>query len=59
MDGIRPHMPLALGSGHDSFEGVAGTKLKRILIIDDARDRALWLKASLELAEYVVVGATS
>ena len=31
-------------------------KLKRILIIDDARDRALWLKVSLELAEYVVVG---
>ncbi len=33
--------------------------MKRILIIDDARDRALWLKASLELAEYVVVGALS
>ncbi len=30
--------------------------MKRILIIDDARDRAAWLKASLELAEYVVVG---
>jgi response regulator NasT len=31
-------------------------KLKRILIIDDARDRAAWLKASLELAEFDVVG---
>jgi two-component system, response regulator / RNA-binding antiterminator len=30
--------------------------LKRILIIDDARDRAAWLKASLELAEFNVVG---
>jgi len=30
--------------------------LKRILIIDDARDRAAWLKASLELAEFDVVG---
>jgi len=30
--------------------------LKRILIIDDVRDRAAWLKASLELAEYEVVG---
>ena len=30
--------------------------MKRILSIDDARDRAAWLKASLELAEYVVVG---
>jgi response regulator NasT len=30
--------------------------LKRILIIDDVRDRAAWLKASLELAEYDVVG---
>jgi len=30
--------------------------LKRILIIDDMRDRAAWLKASLELAEYDVVG---
>jgi len=30
--------------------------LQRILIIDDVRDRAAWLKASLELAEYVVVG---
>ena len=30
--------------------------MKRILIIDDARDRAAWLKASLELAEYEVVG---
>jgi response regulator NasT len=29
--------------------------LKRILIIDDVRDRAAWLKASLELAEYDVV----
>jgi two-component system, response regulator / RNA-binding antiterminator len=33
-----------------------GAKLKRILIIDDVRDRAAWLKASLELAEYDVVG---
>jgi len=30
--------------------------LKRILIIDDVQDRAAWLKASLELAEYDVVG---
>jgi response regulator NasT len=30
--------------------------LKRILIIDDARDRAAWLKASLELAGFAVVG---
>jgi response regulator NasT len=30
--------------------------LKRILIIDDLRDRAAWLKASLELAEFDVVG---
>jgi len=30
--------------------------LKRILIIDDVTDRAAWLKASLELAEYAVVG---
>lgn len=30
--------------------------MKRILIIDDVRDRAAWLKASLELAEYDVVG---
>lgn len=30
--------------------------MKRILIIDDVRDRAAWLKASLELAEYEVVG---
>lgn len=30
--------------------------MQRILIIDDVRDRAAWLKASLELAEYVVVG---
>ncbi len=34
-------------------------KLKRILIIDDARDRASWLKVSLELAEYVVSGVLS
>ena len=32
------------------------SKLKRILIIDDVRDRATWLKASLELAEFDVVG---
>ena len=30
--------------------------MKRILIIDDVRDRAAWLKASLELAEFEVVG---
>ncbi|MDO8350459.1 MAG: ANTAR domain-containing protein [Gallionella sp.] len=30
--------------------------MKRILIIDDVRDRAAWLKTSLELAEYDVVG---
>jgi response regulator NasT len=30
--------------------------LKRILIIDDVRDRAAWLKASLELADFTVVG---
>jgi response regulator NasT len=30
--------------------------VKRILIIDDVRDRAAWLKASLELARYDVVG---
>ena len=30
--------------------------LKRILIIDDVTDRAAWLKASLELAEFNVVG---
>jgi response regulator NasT len=33
-----------------------GDKLKRILIIDDVRDRAAWLKASLELADFEVVG---
>lgn len=30
--------------------------MKRILIIDDVRDRAAWLKVSLELAEFDVVG---
>ncbi len=30
--------------------------MKRILIIDDVKDRAAWLKASLELAEFEVVG---
>ena len=30
--------------------------LKRILIIDDVTDRAAWLQASLELAEFNVVG---
>ncbi|MFA6121078.1 MAG: ANTAR domain-containing protein [Sideroxydans sp.] len=30
--------------------------MKRILIIDDVRDRAAWLKASLELADFEVVG---
>ncbi len=33
--------------------------MKRILIIDDVRDRAAWLKASLELAKYDVVGVLS
>lgn len=33
-----------------------GDRLKRILIIDDVRERAAWLKASLELAEYDVAG---
>ena len=33
--------------------------MKRILIIDDVRDRAAWLKASLELAGFDVVGALS
>lgn len=32
------------------------TRLKRILIIDDVTDRAAWLKASLELAGFDVVG---
>ena len=30
--------------------------MKKILIIDDVRDRAAWLKASLELAEFNVAG---
>jgi response regulator NasT len=30
--------------------------LKRILIIDDVKDRSAWLRASLELADYAVVG---
>lgn len=30
--------------------------MKRILIIDDVRDRAAWLRASLEVAEFDVVG---
>lgn len=30
--------------------------MKKILIIDDVRERASWLKASLELAEFDVVG---
>jgi response regulator NasT len=30
--------------------------VQRILIIDDVKDRAAWLKASLELADFVVVG---
>ncbi len=30
--------------------------MKRILIIDDVRDRAAWLKASLEVADFHVVG---
>lgn len=33
-----------------------GAKVERILIIDDVKDRAAWLKASLELAEFNVVG---
>jgi response regulator NasT len=40
----------------ESVLDMRGAKLKRILIIDDVRDRAAWLKASLELAEYDVVG---
>ncbi len=31
-------------------------KLKKILIVDDVRDRAAWLKASLESADFDVVG---
>ncbi|MGB7597044.1 MAG: ANTAR domain-containing protein [Gallionella sp.] len=31
--------------------------MKRILIIDDVRDRAAWLRASLELAGFDVVGS--
>jgi response regulator NasT len=31
-------------------------RLKKILIIDDVRDRAAWLKASLELAGFEVIG---
>lgn len=34
-------------------------RLIRILIIDDARDRAAWLKASLELVGFDVVGLLS
>lgn len=30
--------------------------MKKILIIDDVRDRAAWLKASLELADFYVAG---
>ncbi|MGB8517599.1 MAG: ANTAR domain-containing protein [Gallionella sp.] len=30
--------------------------MKKILIIDDVQDRAAWLKASLELADFQVVG---
>ena len=30
--------------------------MKRILIIDDVRDRAAWLKASLELSQFIVAG---
>jgi len=33
--------------------------LERILIIDDVSDRAAWLKASLELARYDVIGVLS
>lgn len=33
--------------------------MKRILIIDDVRDRSAWLKASLELVAYDVVGVLS
>ena len=33
--------------------------MKKILIIDDVRDRAAWLKASLELAQYQVIGILS
>ena len=38
------------------YQLIQGARLKRILIIDDVRDRAAWLKASLELAEFDVVG---
>lgn len=33
--------------------------MKRILIIDDVKDRAAWLKASLELAGFDVIGLLS
>lgn len=33
--------------------------MKRILVIDDFHDRAAWLKASLELAAYDVIGVLS
>ena len=35
---------------------MSGGILKKILIIDDVRDRAAWLKASLELADFHVAG---
>ena len=41
------------------LEHMEERRLKRILIIDDARDRAAWLKASLELAGFDVVGVLS
>lgn len=33
--------------------------MKRILIIDDVKDRSAWLKASLEVADFNVVGVLS
>jgi len=39
-----------------SIGNIAEPGLKRILIIDDVIDRAAWLKASLELAGFDVVG---
>jgi response regulator NasT len=61
------NMPPVLVSAHDEkyhptrldTNGNEGCPVKRILIIDDLRDRAAWLKASLELAEYDVIGVLS
>ncbi len=65
MAAILLNMLPALISAHDesgfiqSEKYPLGIELRRILIIDDVRDRAAWLKASLELAEYVVIGVLS